>query len=247
VSVSDQMPQAFSAATPRGVAFKNPRQFHFTDAAAPEEAGAGGSIRTLDGGTQSSLDSFDYIERVALSAQVASERIREITSRRRDTPPYPASKLAQDLKLIAQLIAGGMPTRVYYVSLGGFDTHANQVGAHSQLLRQLDEALAAFVADLRAQKNFDRVLVMTFSEFGRRVAENGSGGTDHGTAAPMFLLGGGLHPGLLGQAPSLINLDAGDLRHGIDFRSAYATVLEKWLRAPSAKVLGRQFPLLGFV
>jgi uncharacterized protein (DUF1501 family) len=115
------------------------------------------------------------------------------------------------------------------------------------LLGELDGALAAFVKDLKAQKNFDRVAVMTFSEFGRRVAENGSGGTDHGTAAPMFLLGGGIRPGIVGATPSLTDLDAGDLKHTVDFRSVYATLLEKCLRAPSAKVLGRQFPLLDFV
>jgi uncharacterized protein (DUF1501 family) len=247
VSVSGQMPQAFSAEAPAGIVVKNPAQFRFAPDSTPESEFDGGSIGELSGGTHSTLTNFDYIERVALDAEVASEQVRQITSRRRDTVPYPASKLAQDLKLVAQLIAGGMPTRVYYVSLGGFDTHANQARVHDQLLGQLDAALGAFVADLRAQKNFDRVLVMSFSEFGRRVAENGSGGTDHGTAAPMFLLGGGVQPGLTGSSPSLVTLDAGDLRHGIDFRSAYATVLEKWLHAPSARILGRQFPVLPFL
>jgi uncharacterized protein (DUF1501 family) len=250
VSIGDRMPQAFSAATPLGITLRNPRQFRFSDD--PEmqddaDANEGGSIGALDGGTRSDLGALDYIERVALDAQVSSDRIAEIAGRHRDAPPYPANKLAQDLSLIAQLIAGGMPTRVYYAGMGGFDTHAKQAGQHEQLLGALDAALGAFVKDLKAQGNFDRVLVMTFSEFGRRVAENGSDGTDHGTAAPMFLVGGGVRPGLVGAAPSLVDLDHGDLKHTVDFRSVYATLLEKWLRAPSAKVLGRQFPLLGFL
>jgi uncharacterized protein (DUF1501 family) len=253
VSVGDQMPQAFSAAEPMGIALKNPRQFRFADEAdvgddvEMKSGNDGGSVGALAGGTNSDLDAFDYIQRVALDAQIASDRITAITNRQRNAPDYPRSQLGQDLQLIAQLIAGGMPTRVYYAGMGGFDTHANQSGQHEQLLGQLDDALAAFVADLRAQKNFGRVVMMTFSEFGRRVAENGSGGTDHGTAAPMFLLGGGIRPGLSGIAPSLTDLDAGDLKYTVDFRSVYATLLEKWLHAPSAKVLGRQFPLLGFV
>jgi len=253
ISLGDQMPQAFSAATPMGIALKNPRQFRFADEAdvrddaSMQSGNEGGSIGALAGDTHSDLDAFHYIERVALDAQVSSDRIGKIAARHRDTPDYPHSQLGQDLKLIAQLIAGGMPTRVYYAGMGGFDTHANQVGQQDQLLGQLDDALAAFVADLRAQRNFDRVAMMTFSEFGRRVAENGSGGTDHGTAAPMFLLGGGIRPGLAGITPSLTDLTAGDLKYTVDFRSVYATLLEKWLHAPSAEVLGRQFPLLGFV
>lgn len=253
VSLGGQMPQAFSAAHPTGVALEDPDRFRFvgerdeTPDASMEADGEGSSIGGLAGGTHSDLDAFHYIERVALDAQVASDRIAGIVKRHPTRGQYPDSKLGKDLRLVAQLIAGGMPTRVYYVSFGGFDTHANQRSTHEQLLGQLDQAFAAFVADMRHQGNFDRVMLMTFSEFGRRVAENGSGGTDHGTAAPMFLLGGKLKPGLAGAAPSLVDLDHGDLKYTVDFRSVYATLLEKWLKAPSAKVLGRPFPLLGFV
>lgn len=254
VNIGDQAPQAFSAATPLGISLKNPRQFRFADGTEmadrdPEPSGTneGGSIGTLAGSTSSDLGALDYIERVALDAQVSSDRIAAIAARQPSAATYPGSRLGQDLSLVARLIAGGMPTRVYYAGLGGFDTHANQKGQHEQLLGELDAALSAFVKDLKAQGNFDRVVVMTFSEFGRRVAENGSGGTDHGTAAPMFLVGGAVRPGIFGVAPSLVDLDAGDLRHTVDFRSVYATLLEKWLRVPSARVLGRQFPTLGFI
>jgi uncharacterized protein (DUF1501 family) len=112
---------------------------------------------------------------------------------------------------------------------------------------ELGAALGAFCADLQAQGNFNRVLMLTFSEFGRRVSQNASGGTDHGAAAPMFLLGGALRPGMYGKYPSLTQLDAGDLMYNVDFRSVYATALERWLRVPSEKVLGRKFPLLPLV
>jgi uncharacterized protein (DUF1501 family) len=111
----------------------------------------------------------------------------------------------------------------------------------------LNGALSAFSADLKAQGNFDRVLMISFSEFGRRVAENASGGTDHGAAAPLFILGGGVKPGLYGRYPSLTELNDGDLKFSTDFRSVYATALEKWLGVPSEQVLGRKFPLLPFI
>jgi uncharacterized protein (DUF1501 family) len=136
---------------------------------------------------------------------------------------------------------------VDFASLGGFDTHSGQRGTHTQLLSQLGATVRAFYQDLQAQGNADRVLVMTFSEFGRRVAENASGGTDHGTAAPMFLFGKPVKPGIYGQHPSLTDLDNGDLKFTTDFRSVYATVLEKWLGADSRAVLNGAFPTLAFV
>jgi uncharacterized protein (DUF1501 family) len=145
------------------------------------------------------------------------------------------------------MIAGGLATRVYYVSQGGYDTHVNEVPTHTRLMGELNDALVAFSQDLKAQGNFNRVMLMTFSEFGRRVAQNGSNGTDHGAAAPMFIMGGGIRPGLQGAYPSLENLNGGDLAYNVDFRSVYATILDRWLRAPSKEVLGRQFPLLGLV
>ena len=139
------------------------------------------------------------------------------------------------------MIAGGLPTRVYYASQGGFDTHARQIKGHERLMGELNDGLSAFATDLKQQGNFDRVLLITFSEFGRRVAENANGGTDHGTAAPMLVLGGAAKPGLFGKYPSLTDLDHGDLKFNTDFRSVYGTVLDRWLHAPSEIVLGRKF------
>ena len=139
------------------------------------------------------------------------------------------------------MIRDGMKTRVYYVSLGGFDTHAAQLNSHGNLMRQLGDSLNAFYKDLKAQGNTGRVLTMCFSEFGRRVHQNASGGTDHGTAAPMYFVGDMIKPGLLGDHPSLTDLDDGDLKYNVDFRSVYTAVLEDWMGAPGEKILGKAY------
>ena len=141
------------------------------------------------------------------------------------------------------MIRGSLPTRVYYVSLGGFDTHANQENRHDNLMRQFAQGVGAFWKDMKDQKNEQRVTMMCFSEFGRRVQQNASAGTDHGAAAPMFLLGPSIakKAGLVGKHPSLTDLDNGDLKYGIDFRNVYASILENWLDTPSKPVLGQQF------
>ena len=157
---------------------------------------------------------------------------------------YPSTELAQKLSTIAQLIDAGLETRIYYVTLDGFDTHANQAVPLSSLLRQLGDATQAFVDDLTQHQHAERVLLMTFSEFGRRVKENASKGTDHGAAAPMFLAGGRVKPGLIGAHPSLTDLSDGDLKHHTDFRQVYATVLEDWLGAKGPAILGQQFQTL---
>jgi uncharacterized protein (DUF1501 family) len=139
------------------------------------------------------------------------------------------------------LIAGGLGTRVYYTYHGGFDTHTNQDGRHGNLLQQLDQALVAFQKDLERLGVADRVVLMAFSEFGRRVAPNASGGTDHGVAGPVFLLGSRVRGGLYGEHPSLVDLDRGDLRHGVDFRRVYATLLRDHLAVDATRVLRGEF------
>ncbi len=161
--------------------------------------------------------------------------------------PYPKTPLAQALQQIAQLIASNLNTRVYYCSTGGFDTHAQQAQRHASLLQGVSEGLTAFWNDVEAMGKADRVLVLVFSEFGRRVAENGSQGTDHGAAAPVFVVGKGLQSGIISEHPSLRDLQDGDLRHHIDFRSVYAAVLEDWLGVDSQPLLRGRFkpvPLL---
>ena len=267
VAIGEQMPQAFVAQTPTGVTFSKPEQFRWqpseksgTGAATAEESffrqlngmdeeapaapNDGGSIGAISGPAKAGDSAVDFLQRTALDAQLSSDKILAIARKYKSTVPYPPGPLAASLSMIARMIAGGLPTRVYYASQGGFDTHAGEVNAHDRLMVQLNESLTAFVADLKQQGNFDRVLLMTFSEFGRRVAENANGGTDHGTAAPMFVLGGGVKPGLFGKHPSLLDLDHGDLKFNTDFRRVYATILDGWLKAPSEKVLGRKFAAL---
>jgi uncharacterized protein (DUF1501 family) len=189
---------------------------------------------------------LDFLHRTAMDAQVSSDDILRVTRSHQPGPgiTYPRGELGEGLRLVAAMIRGGLSTRVYYVSLGGFDTHANQRGRHEQLLSRFAEAVDAFWRDLDHQKNAERVLMMTFSEFGRRVAQNASGGTDHGTAAPVFLMGPRVKGGVVGQHPSLTDLDGGDLKFRTDFRSVYATVLQGWLDTPSRPVLGGQYKVL---
>ncbi len=186
-------------------------------------------------------DSFQYAGAIQAASQVGENRVE-----------YPANNpLSGNLSIVAQLIKGRLGARIYHVSIGGFDTHANQGGQHSNLLRNLAEAVKAFLDDLAADGWSDEVLVMTFSEFGRRVNQNGSAGTDHGTAAPLFLFGSGVEGGLYGEAPDLADLDqTGNVKFDIDFRAVYATVLQDWFGLAEetvAQVLGGAFGSLGFV
>jgi uncharacterized protein (DUF1501 family) len=263
IAIGKETPQAFFASKPKGITFQRPRQYRFVGSGQgaagsaetelfmamnePDDE-AGGSIGRLSGGRRNRPDEspLSFLERTALDARVSSDDINRIVGRARNERSYPRGPFANDLGTVAKLIAGDMDTQIYYVSMGGYDTHGNQAGPHDRLMNQFNGAFTAFVRDLERQGNLDRVQILVFSEFGRRVAENGSGGTDHGAAAPLFLAGGGLAPGLHGDHPSLDpkDLDRGDLVHAIDFRSVYATIVEKHLGAPSEPILRGRFPLL---
>jgi uncharacterized protein (DUF1501 family) len=260
VVLGEQLPEAFNAANPTGVAIGRPGNLGFDRENDPDEARlfaelnglepasmSGDSIGNLSGPSNSGLSALEYLQRTALDAQVSTDKIKQVLKGTKKDAAYPKSQLSNSLSLISRLIAGGLPTRVYYASQGGYDTHAGQINTQKRLLNELAASLAAFCSDLKAKGIFDRVLVMTFSEFGRRVTENGNGGTDHGTAAPMFICGGNVKPGLYGKQPPLNRLDAGDLVYNVDFRSAYSTILTKWMQVPAAHVLGRDFPQLNFV
>jgi len=269
VSVGRQSPQAFSARTPTGISLENPQSYRFI-AGSPDRPGhanadeesfrelnqpeemagdSGATIGSLHGPTAHHGSVVDFLERTAMDAQLSSDKILDITRRVQNKATYPGSQLANSLRLVAKLIGGGLPTRIFYVSQGGYDTHTNQSGQQQRLLKDLGDSVKAFVADLKEQGNLDRVLVMTFSEFGRRVAENASGGTDHGAAAPMFVVGAKVKAGLHGQYPSLApaELVNGDLKYSVDFRSVYAGVLEEWLKTESEPILGRKFEPLPLV
>jgi uncharacterized protein (DUF1501 family) len=181
-------------------------------------------------------------------AQRGSEELPKLVAGYKPAGSYPATPIGRSLSLAAQMVGSRLGTRVIYVQHGSFDTHAAQKVTQDRLLRELSDALKAFYDDLAAHGNDRRVLTMTFSEFGRRVAENGSRGTDHGEAAPMFLVGGGVKGGVYGKHPSLDALDNGDVTYTVDFRNVYATVIEKWFGRPSAGILAGTYsamPLLG--
>jgi uncharacterized protein (DUF1501 family) len=182
-----------------------------------------------------------------LDAYSTSERMTRLLRAEDSGVAYPSNEFAGQLRLIARLIMMGGSTRVYYTSQGYYDTHYDQLQVHADLLGELSGALKAFLDDLATAKLEDQVLVLCFSEFGRRVAENGSHGTDHGTAGPVFLAGRTVKAGLVGATPTLLDLHDGDLKMTIDFRQVYATVLEDWLGLPSQPSLGEEFTRLPLV
>ena len=194
-------------------------------------------------------DQIDFLSRTAVAANASSEEIRRLAGAYRPKVEYPKSKLAGSLRSIAGLISGGLGTRIYYTQQGGYDTHSNQRAAHDKLLGDLNDAVLAFQKDLVQQGLDQRVLTFTFSEFSRNLKENGSKGTDHGHAGAMFFFGPKVKPGLQGAYPSLDDIHDvrnGALKHNMDFRAVYSTVLKKWLGIPSEPVLGA-YPDLDFL
>jgi uncharacterized protein (DUF1501 family) len=184
---------------------------------------------------------LDFVQRTAANTYADSERLQQLGKNYQPKATYPQTPLANRLKLAAQLIDANLGARIFYVSLENFDTHANQATSHAQLLTQLSAAVTAFYKDMAARGYQDRILMMTFSEFGRRAKENGSKGTDHGSAAPMLLVGGKVKAGVVGKHPSLSQLEMGNLKHHTDFRSVYAAILDNWLGIDSKDVLGQKF------
>jgi uncharacterized protein (DUF1501 family) len=184
---------------------------------------------------------LDFVQRTAANTYASSRRLQEIGKNYQPKATYPNTPLANHLKLAAQLIDADLGARVFYVSIGSFDTHSGQAAEHAALLGQISGAMTAFFKDMKARGHGDRILMMTFSEFGRRAKENGSRGTDHGSAAPMLLVGGKVKPGAVGKHPSLTELELGNLKHHTDFRQVYAPILDQWLGVASKDVLGEKF------
>jgi len=190
----------------------------------------------------------DYLYKTMADTLSSADYIFEQSKLHPTAAQYPATGLGQSLKTIASLIFSDINTKVYYVSLGSFDTHVGQEGQQKRLFTEMNEAIKAFVTDLKANNRFSDTLLMTFSEFGRRVTQNASAGTDHGTANNMFFVSGGLgQKGLLNEMPNLADLQDGDLKHSIDFKKVYATVLNKWLEADDEKILGKKSAYLNFI
>lgn len=190
----------------------------------------------------------DYLYKTMTETLSSAQYLYDRSRQKPSSANYPSTGLGKDLKTISSLILADTDTAVYYVSLGSFDTHINQEAQQKRLFQELNDALSVFAQDLKSNGKWDEVLVATFSEFGRRVAQNASSGTDHGTANHMMFFGGGLRQkGMLNAMPDLLDLDEGDLKFQVDFRQVYATLLKNWLQADAERILGDGFAVLGFV
>ncbi|MEL6133729.1 MAG: DUF1501 domain-containing protein [Bacteroidota bacterium] len=197
------------------------------------------------GAVQSDLD---YLYKTMTETYSSVDYIYEKSRVFQSKMAYPQSPLAKKLKMVAELICSGIETSVFYVSFTGFDTHVRQAHTHTRLLTQYSEAVSTFLQDLESHDQLDHTLVMTFSEFGRRVDQNASGGTDHGKANNLFLMGGKLQTaGIFNEAPDLAKLDEGDVSYRIDFRQVYATLLDRWLETSSQKILHAEMPQLNLI
>jgi uncharacterized protein (DUF1501 family) len=242
LEMDDMLSLALSGEQMKGIALRDPKRLYETS----QDPFFKDVLKA--GLLHESGDPTSYLYKVMSETVSGADYIFQQSQMRPSTTVYPNSEIGKNLKTIASLIASDINTRVYYVSLGSFDTHVGQQQKQEKLFNDLNEAIKPFTDDLKANHRFEDVLMMSFSEFGRRVSENGSGGTDHGTANNMFLISGGLKKkGILNDMPDLSNLTEGDLNQQVDFKCVYATVLKKWLEADDYKILGRQYDCLDFI
>ncbi len=247
VHVGGDMPYSLWSERHPAVSFRVASELQWLGADAEQEAFARAASACCDELRATRRDRMLAVLRERLrDSREAAARLQEVVGAYRPRAAYPAEPFAASLRAIAALLDSDVRTRVYSVVLSNFDTHGTvQRTKHARLLAQLDRALGAFFEDIAGTGAQDRVLVLAWSEFGRRVAENVSHGTDHGAAGPALLFGTGVRGGLHGAHPSVSDLDAdGNLRHTVDFRSLYAACLERWLGAPSAEVLGARYDAL---
>ncbi|HWB65000.1 MAG TPA: DUF1501 domain-containing protein, partial [Chitinophagales bacterium] len=211
-----------------------------------------GPVNELKGfnkpGFNSGNTNLDYLYKTLADLNSTAQYLYQKSKIYQSKAPYPTWGLALDLKLIAELIISGAESSVYYATLDGFDTHVDQTSQHHNKLNELGNALNVFVHDLKDNNRLDEVVIMVFSEFGRRVAQNAANGTDHGTANNLFIISSKLKkPGIFNSVPDLTNLDQGDLKYTIDFRSVYASLLHNWLGADDERILGGEFDRTAFI
>jgi len=244
IEVDDSLSLILKGRTINGVATKDAKKM-FNNAKAPFFS------KLIKTQTENHLNEHNlgYLYKTMVGAQSSAKYIYETSKTTTSTKSYPNNPFAKQLKTTAEFINSKLETKVYYVSMGGFDTHANQANRQSRLLKTFSEAMDIFVKDLEASDSFKDTLILTFSEFGRRVQQNAAGGTDHGAANNLFVIAKNLKkPGLYNDCADLTNLDKnGDLKYTIDFRSVYATLLDQWLDASHSKVLGSSFETLDFI
>lgn len=242
LEVDDVLSLALKGEHTNGLAFKDPRRLYGTS----NEKFFKDVSSAHDG--HHDEKPVDYLYKTMAETLSSADYIFKQSRQHPSRGEYPNTNLGRDLKTIASLIYSDINTKVYYVSLGSFDTHINQEAQQQRLFKEMNDAVGAFIKDLKDNNRFQDVLFFTFSEFGRRVSQNASAGTDHGTANNMFLIGGGLkQKGLINALPDLSDLDEGDLKYQVDFKNVYATVLNKWLAADDQKILGKKFDFLNFI
>lgn len=240
LEIDDILSLALKGNNTNGLAFKDPRRLYSTS---NEKY-----FKDLSADHRTGEETVDYLYKTMSETLSSADYIFQQSKLHPTAETYPATALGKDLKTIASLIMSDINTKVYYVSLGSFDTHVNQENQQKRLFTELNDAVKAFTSDLKKNNRFEDVLMMTFSEFGRRVTQNASGGTDHGTANNMFFISGGLkQKGILNAMPDLADLNEGDLKHTVDFKNVYATVLNKWLGADDALILGTKNRYLDFL
>ena len=239
IEVDDTLSLALKGDKVKGMAVKDPQRL-FSLATEPY-------FKSMTQSSGYTNESLNYLINTMTETIDNAQYIYQRSKIYKSTIEYPDTAIGKKIKTIAELIILGIDTKVFYISHGSFDTHVNEIDQQGRLLRELGDAVAALVKDLKMNNRFNDVMLMTFSEFGRRVAENASGGTDHGTANNVFVMGGSLHKkGIYNKAPDLTFLQDGDLKHDIDFRQVYTTLLTNWMGVNGDKILGRKFETLGF-
>jgi uncharacterized protein (DUF1501 family) len=242
LEIDDVLSLALKGEDVKGLAFKDPRRLFGTSNEKFFKEIAKNHANDHD------EQPVDYLYKTMAETVSSADYIFKQSRLNPSKTSYPKTDLGNSLQTIASLIFSDINTKVYYVSLGSFDTHVGQEGQQQRLFKDMNDAVGAFVKDLKANNRFNDVLFFTFSEFGRRVSQNASGGTDHGTANNMFLISGGLkQKGLINALPDLTDLDNGDLKYKVDFKNVYATVLNKWLDANAEKILGKKYDHLKFI
>ncbi len=242
IEIDDILSLALKGENMKGIAVKDPRRLFGT---ANEKFFRDMMKNHTD---EKGEQPVDYLYKTMAETLSSADYIFQQSRLHPTNAEYPKTDLGNSMKTIASLIFSEINTKVYYVSLGSFDTHIGQEGQQQRLFTEMNDAVKAFVKDLKANGRFNDVMLFTFSEFGRRVAQNASGGTDHGTANNMFLISGGLkQKGLINELPDLADLDEGDLKYRVDFKNVYATVLNKWLKADDKAILGKKYDYLNFI
>jgi len=242
IEVDDTLSLAMKGAKMKGIAVQDPNKLYQTT----REPFFKDLVHDHDANL--SEDNLGYLYKTMIETYSSADYIQNTAKTYTVSATYPTTGLGNQLKTVSRFINSGLQTRVYYVSLSGFDTHVGQQNQQGRQLKIYGDAVAAFVKDLKQTGKLDDTLVMTFSEFGRRVEQNASNGTDHGTANNVLIFGGQLKKaGFYNDAPDLTQLDNGDLKYQVDFRDVYATLLDKWLDVNNSQVLTKNFSGLNFV